>query len=279
MIPRSCSKPVAFTLIELLVCIAMIGILAALLVPALARARAKSIALSCLNNIRQINLATLLYVDDYRDRLPYNLGQSDIAKGAAKNWYYNWSSPVMSWELDTDNTNSTLLKRGGIAPYTSRNTRIYRCPSDSALSSVQLAAGWSERVRSISMNAMTGDAGEYTVGGTNVNNPGYRQFFKLTQITRPANIFLFIDEHPDSINDGYFLNRNESGKWTDLPASYHGGGANLSFADGHAEKHVWNFPSTKPSPRPDAAGLPFQIPEQQLGDFDWLMDRTSCDQF
>jgi prepilin-type N-terminal cleavage/methylation domain-containing protein/prepilin-type processing-associated H-X9-DG protein len=279
IVPRACSKPAAFTLIELLVCIAVIGILAALLVPALARAKAKSIAMGCLNNVRQINLATLLYVDDFRDRLPYNLGQSDIAKGISKNWFYNWTSPVMSWELDTDNTNSALLTRGGIGPYTSKNTRIYRCPSDSALSSVQLAAGWSVRVRSISMNAMTGDAGEYTLGGTNVNNPGYRQFFKLTQIPRPANIFLFIDEHPDSINDGYFLNRNESGKWTDLPASYHGGGANLSFADGHAEKHVWNFPSTKPSPRPDAAGLPFQIPEKQLGDFDWLMERTSLDEY
>jgi prepilin-type N-terminal cleavage/methylation domain-containing protein/prepilin-type processing-associated H-X9-DG protein len=268
-----------FTLIELLVCIAVIGLLAAMLVPALARAKAKGVAMACLNNVRQISLATLMYADDFRDRLPYNLGQEDIARAAEKHWYYNWTSPVMSWELDSDNTNTTLLTRGGIGPYTSKNARIYRCPSDSALSNVQLAAGWSGRVRSISMNAMTGDAGEYTVGGTNVNNPGYRQFFKLSQIPRPTSIFLFIDEHPDSINDGYFLNTDNSGKWIDLPASFHGGGANLSFADGHAEKHAWSFSSTKPSPRPEAAGLPFQIPESEQGDFEWLMERTSLDEY
>jgi prepilin-type processing-associated H-X9-DG protein len=128
------------------------------------------------------------------------------------------------------------------------------------------------------MNAMTGNAGEYTRGGKNVNNPGYTQFFKLSQILQPTAIFLFLDEHPDSINDGYFLNRDDSGRWMDLPASYHNGAANFAFADGHAEKHLWRFPSTKPAPQPDAASLPFVIPPKELGDFDWLMNHTSTDE-
>jgi prepilin-type processing-associated H-X9-DG protein len=122
---------------------------------------------------------------------------------------------------------------------------------------------------------MVGDAGQFTASGRNVNNPNDRQFFRLSQVRRPAQIFLFIEEHPDSVNDGYFLNRDESYRWYDLPASYHRGGANMTFTDGHAEAHHWRFRSTKPPPRPDAAGLPFRIPEAERGDFEWLLERTS----
>jgi prepilin-type processing-associated H-X9-DG protein len=129
----------------------------------------------------------------------------------------------------------------------------------------------------MSMNAMIGDAGEYTISGENLNNPHYRQFFKVSQVPQPSRIFVFIDEHPDSINDGYFLNRYYSSSWTDLPASFHGGAASLTFADGHAERRVWHFPSTKPPARPDAARLPFEVPPAQRGDWRWLMERTSVD--
>lgn len=265
-------------MLELLVCIAVIAILAALILPALAGARETGRAVSCLNNSRQLMLACSMYADENRDRLPYNLGQAEIVRLAEQARFYNWTTPVMNWELDPDNTNAPLVVRGGIGPYTGANPRVYRCPGDRVVSDLQAQAGWSERVRTISMNAMVGDAGEYTRSGGNVNNPDYRQFFKISQVPEPVRIFVFIDEHPDSINDGYFLNRHYSKRWIDLPASFHGGAANLAFADGHSEKKVWRFASTKPPARPDAAQLPFPVPAQERGDWDWLMDRTSVDE-
>ena len=103
-------------------------------------------------------------------------------------------------------------------------------------------------------------------------NPNLTSF---AQIRKPIGVFLFIEEHPDSINDGYFLNRDESYYWYDLPASYHHGSTDLSFADGHSERHRWQFRSTKPPPLPDAAKLPYNIPLPERGDFEWLLNRTS----
>jgi prepilin-type N-terminal cleavage/methylation domain-containing protein/prepilin-type processing-associated H-X9-DG protein len=270
-------RPRGFTLVELLVVIALVALLAALLLPALASVKAKGRAIYCLNSTKQMSLACLLYADDSGDRLPYNLGTAEIKQLAAQSRYPNWSTPVMSWELDADNTNSALLTAGGIGPYAGSGTKIYRCPNDAVVSDVQAQAGWTTRVRSISMNAMVGDAGEFSQSGANVNNPYYRQFFKQSQIPQPSRIFVFIEEHADSINDGYFLNHLNRWRWYDLPASYHQGAANLSFADGHLETHKWRFASTMPPDRPDAAHLPFAIPALERGDFDWLRERTTVD--
>jgi len=264
-------------LIELLVVIAIIAILAALILPALAASRNSARAAFCANNLRQLSIATILYTDDANDHYPYNLGTKQIHALASQSNFWNWTSPIMSWEDDTDNTNKVLLTTGGIGPYTSRNAEVYRCPSDQVVSPLQAALGWQRRVRSISMNAMIGDAGDFSKDGANVNNPDYVQFFKSIQVPKPSEIFVFIEEHPDSINDGYFLNQIYSHRWHDLPASYHSGGANLSFADGHLEIHKWLDPSTKPAARPLAADLPFRVPHAQLADFSWLMSRTSID--
>ena len=187
----------------------------------------------------------------------------------------NWADSVLNWELDSDNTNLVLNSDAALGPFISRNPRVFRCPVDEVVSSLQKRAGWSERSRSISMNAMVGDAGEFSHGGTNVNNPSYRQFIKLGEIPAPSDIFVFIEEHPDSINDGYFLNRALSATWTDLPASYHNGAANLAFADGHLEMHRWTLASTKPPAKPDSAGLPLALKENDRTDFYWLVRRTS----
>ena len=269
------SRSGGFTLIELLTVIAVIAILAALLLPALAAAKAKGYAISCLSNERQLMLASLVYVGDFNDALPYNLGTGEIKTLEAESEFRNWSTPVMSWELDSDNTNTVWLTQGGIGPYASSTARVYRCPVDSVVSDIQAQAGWTARVRSISMNAMVGNAGQFLTGGTNLNNPYYRQFLKMGQIPQPAQIFVLTEEHPDSINDGYFLNKPNHLQWMDLPASYHNGAANLAFADGHLETHTWRFASTKPPARPDAAHLPFAVPAAERADFDWLMARTT----
>jgi prepilin-type processing-associated H-X9-DG protein len=96
-------------------------------------------------------------------------------------------------------------------------------------------------------------------------------------------VFVFLDEHPDSIDDGYFLNQSESDQWHDLPASYHDGSASFSFADGHSEKHRWRAATTRPPARPGAAGLPVQLPKipsdlkNEFADFNWVISKMSVE--
>jgi len=264
-----------FTLIELLVVIAIIAILAALLLPALSRARMQAQGIQCLSNTRQLLLVWQLYVHDHDDELPYNMGMVGTAFRSDLNWVNN----VMTWDLSSDNTNLATINDASLGAYIGNQTRIYRCPSDDVLSPVQRAAGWDARIRSYSMNAMVGNAGNFSTNGFNVNNPGYTQFFKITQIAQPVEIFVFLDEHPDSINDGYFLERDYYSEWHDLPASYHNGSAAFSFADGHSTLRRWMQASTCRPPLPDAANLPIPIPPGGKQDFNWVMDHMSVDRY
>lgn len=273
--PASDKTRGGFTLVELLVVVAVVAVMAGLLVPALLRARATATGMACLNHQRQLGLAWLLYAGDFQETLPQNFGESDTRRTVADSRFLNWANNVLNWELDPLNTNTAALVAGGLGPYARGAVEIFRCPSDRVLSDLQRGAGWKLRVRSISMNAMVGDAGEFTSSGRNVNNPYHRQFFRQSQIPEPARIFVFIEEHPDSVNDGYFLNKPAGYEWIDLPASWHNGGANLVFADGHAESHRWRSASTRRPARPDGAQLPFAVGPEDDGDFDWLMERTT----
>ncbi len=271
----------AFTLLELLVVVAVMAILAALLLPALAKARTRGQSVACLNNTRQLALAWTLYADDHDSRLPYNLGGQGARRVATLRTNLNWVNNVLTWFDDSDNTNTATLTEASLGTYISRNPAAYRCPADQVVSELQRSLGWTGRVRSYSMNAMVGDAGELSEQGFNVNNPGYVQFFKFTSIPRPAQIFVFLDEHPDSINDGYFLNKYSSYSyysWIDLPASYHNGAAALSYADGHSELHRWQMTSTKVPARAFATELPATISAAELADFRWVLQRMSVDQ-
>lgn len=267
-----------FTLIELLVVIAIVGILAGLLLPVLAKSKSQANSLYCLNNTRQLSLAWLIYADEHNGHLAYNLGGQVGTGLVAPKTNLNWVNNILSWNTDSDNTNKASLTEFGLGPYTSKSASIYRCPSDDVLSDLQRNEGWLARVRSYSMNAMVGDAGDLSQSGRNVNNPGYLQFFKITSIPRPSQIFVFLDEHPDSINDGYFVNRAYTGEWSDLPGSYHNGGANFSFADGHGESHRWRFAHSKPPSKPDAAALPISVPKPERADLYWVLGRMSVEQ-
>ena len=268
-----CSRNRGFTLIELLVVIAIIGLLAALLLPAISSAKARSQGITSLNNTRQLAFGWLLYADEHNGRLAYNLGGMGRAP-ALLHTNLNWVNNVMSWELDPDNTNNAALTDASLGSYVSRNVAVYHCPSDTTLSVDQRRAGWSQRNRSYSMNAMIGDAGDLTDQGFNENNPNYVQFFRITDIPKSSEIFVFLDEHPDSINDGYFLNQFYSKEWVDLPASYHTGAAAFSFADGHAQFQRWRDESTKQPARPDAANLPLAL-QEQTPDFRWVVQHMS----
>ena len=272
--PPGNGRQIAFTLVELLVVIAIIAVLASLLLPSLSRAKAKAQAVSCMNNQKQIMLACLVYVDEHEDRFPYNLGEGETKQWVSQGIFRNWVNNVLNWEVDADNTNLALVVNGGIGPYTSGGANLYLCPADSVVSDIQADAGWRRRARSISMNAMIGDAGHFSTSGSNTNNPGYKQFFSQTQIPDPSRIFVFIEEHPDSVDDGYFLNRADRYEWHDLPASWHNGAANMAFADGHVEFHQWVGASTKLAPRPGVF-LPAKVTSDSSADFHWLMDRTS----
>jgi prepilin-type N-terminal cleavage/methylation domain-containing protein/prepilin-type processing-associated H-X9-DG protein len=267
----------AFTLLELMVVVAIIAILAAMLLPALSRSKSRAQAIFCMNNNRQLATAWTMYSGDNHEQLVYNLGGDAKTRGFAPPQEPNWVNNIMDWTVNPDNTNAAFVNTSMLGNYASYASAIYRCPADKTLSDAQKSAGWNFRTRSVSMNAMVGNPGPLLQGGVNVNNPDYRQFLKESDIQNPSMTYVFLDEHPDSINDGYFLNNPYELTWIDLPGSYHDGGGSFSFADGHTEVHRWLSDSTKVPARAYAATLPSSIRETERADFDWINKRSSLE--
>ena len=232
-----------FTMVELLVVIAIIGILAALLLPTLGKAKQQAQGIQCLNSNKQLITAWLMYADDQNGWIPPNVDGMD-----GRGVWTNWVAGTMS--RATDRTNAALLvdrRESLIADYV-QNPLIFKCPGDRSVN-----------VRSMALNHRMNPVRYLGVpvftAGKHLNYP---IFTRLSEIQKPSDIFVTLDERSDSINDSYFVvdasnTGNKDGLGTgqpywiiDYPASYHNGGANISFADGHVEKHKWVNPTTNP---------------------------------
>lgn len=235
----------AFSLIELLVVIAIIAILAGLLLPALTRAKARTLSLACLNNLRQLETCWHLYAVDNQDHLPPNNFVYDIISDSPIDLGSSWCTNVAPLDASPLGIQKAIL-----FPYNSA-LGIYHCPADRSVVQMHNGVPLSQpRIRSYNMSqSINGSPDAFF----SANIPSFAKFTAIT-IPTPSLLITFLDVHEDEILDTEFGIPTGSiygyqTVWWDLPANRHSQGCNLSFADGHAEHWKWDVAKTVTVPR------------------------------
>jgi len=267
-------------LIELLVVIAIIAILAALLLPSLAKARTKADGIMCMSNHRQLALAWRMYNDDNNGRLLY-ASPTDNTSREPHVWVwgeldFNPANPS-NWDVNRD------IKQSPLWRYCGTSVGIWKCPADKSTiipSSGPYRGRVMPRVRSMSMNLWVGGFGG-TDGG--LSDGGWRVYLRESEMVDPGPVrtFLLLDMREDSIDIGNFAtdmrgwpDKPAQTGFYDFPASYHNRAGGLSFADGHSEIKRWLDPRTMP--RLVKGGLvPDVIASPRNKDIIWLQERAT----